>query len=323
MISAESSFQTPVVLIIYRRAEQTRQAINALRLVRPSNLYVVADGPNQNVADDLGAVNAARDVLSSIDWDCQIVKIYSETNMGLRARVLSGLDLVFEQVEEAIVLEDDCMPSPSFFSFAAELLARYQGNSNVGLISGNNFSPNSKLVSSYYFSSHPNIWGWATWRRTWTEFRSSVVDSVTRKAVLDELPRTYPGMFARRSFAKLVKSAGELDSWAIDFACFFHAGRKLAVVPQQNLVQNIGFGGISTHTKFESYVESVPASELQMPLTHQSLVKVDKVQMLRESRSRLSRLITFPFLHPLNFAGRAFRYVSLVRRSRRSPLRLN
>lgn len=316
MTSPDSSCHVPVVLLIYRRAEHTRQVVNALRHVRPSSLFVIADGPNENFPDDLDAVKTARDVISSIDWDCQIVQIYSETNMGLRARVISGLDRVFERVDQAIILEDDCRPSPSFFSFATQLLTRYEGNSGVGLISGNNFAPNSKLATSYYFSSHPNIWGWATWRRTWTEFRSSAVGLGTRTAVLNELPKTYPGMFARRSFARLVKSAGTLDSWAIDFACFFHAGRKMAVVPQQNLVENIGFGEMSTHTKFESYVESIPAGELTMPLTHQSLVRVDTHQMKRESWLRLRRLITYPLLHPFNFAGRAIRYVLLLLKSR-------
>ena len=156
--------KTPVVLIIYHRPELTKKVIEALRLVKPKKIFVIADGPKSK--KDEKVCLKTRVLIKTIDWDCQIFKKYANKNMGLRKRVVSGLNWVFEKVDKAIILEDDLVIDPSFFKFCEDLLNKYKDNKEIISISGNNFQFGKvSTKSSYYFSHYVHSWGWATWRR--------------------------------------------------------------------------------------------------------------------------------------------------------------
>lgn len=303
--------ETPVALIIFRRPSVTRQVLSALRQARVRRLFVIADGPRNGHETDQRLVSETRDLISRIDWDCDVIRIYSETNLGLRQRVLSGLDEVFNQVDRALILEDDCLPHQDFFRFATELLDRFEQNPEVGVISANNFAPMPQASESYYFSTHVNIWGWATWSRTWEEFRRVS----PHLPLSDELKQTIrsrlPGLGRSRSFLGMTDKAAQLDSWAIQFAVSCHLNEKLAVVPKVNLAKNIGFGPDSTHTKFESYADEVDVQSLAFPLVHPHEISPSFQEMRRESRFKVRRWIFFPLLHPLHFLVRVFRFIGL------------
>ena len=159
----------PVLLIIFNRPEHTRRALAAIRRVRPRSLLVVADGPRSAAEATLCA--RTRDVISEVDWDCTVLRSYSEKNLGCGIRVHTGIDWAFSQFEDLIVLEDDCIPDPSFFSFCEQLLEYYRDDERVMHISGNNFQPDQPSTSyGYYFSKYTHAWGWATWRRAWKHF---------------------------------------------------------------------------------------------------------------------------------------------------------
>lgn len=309
---------TPVVLIIFRRPEPTRRVVDALRRAKVSRLFVIADGPRSHVPGDREQVHEARRILTNLDWPCDVTTIYSDVNLGLRQRVLSGLDEVFSQVDRAIILEDDCLPHQDFFQFASELLDRYRETPEVGIISGNNFAPSAQLSESYYFSTHANIWGWATWRRTWTDFRNSAnplpVLGVNRRRLRERLP----GAFRSKSFLKLTDEAARLDSWAIQFAVWLHLSEKLCAVPKVNLVKNIGFGKESTHTKFESYADEIEIEPIGFPLTHPSRIHPNYREMKKESQLKALRWITFPLAHPVDFVGRILRAAKLFSAKSRS-----
>ena len=317
MIEEQSSTPTPqpvvnaVALIIFRRPETTARVLKALQGIEISRLYVIADGPRHNRAGEAELVEATRKLVDEIDWQCEVVKIYSTTNLGLRERVLSGLDEVFSREESAIILEDDCLPNPDFFAFSTELLERYIANENVALVSGNNFASKPKMVDSYYFSSHANIWGWATWARTWQEFRTTTMDEFLTDGAQTELARAIPSRFQRVSFMSLLRNAKDLDSWAIQFAAHCYLRGRLSAVPKVNLVSNIGFRAESTHTKFESYADEVQAENLEFPLQHPKTVGPNASEMRRESRIKALRWFTYPIAHPLDFLGRVIRYLRL------------
>lgn len=305
--SQKQALSVPVVLIIFRRPLLTRQVLEAIAVARPSTLFVIADGPRPDIREDAVLVSEARQVIANVDWECRIHEIYSDTNLGLRDRIVSGLDQVFSVVEEAIILEDDCLPDPSFFWFSQEVLRLYKSNSSVGLISGNNFSGLSRTTDSYYFSRSANIWGWATWRRTWETFRSS--------NFLDANPEEFSSVIStiepkktRKYLEKLASQISQLDSWALPFSIFFHSAGLLSVVPATNLVKNIGFGEGSTHTKFESWAHEVETQALPARLQHPASVQVDAAAMNKEIRAIRNRWLTFPLSHPLEAFSRVFRY---------------
>jgi hypothetical protein len=162
---------TPVVLIVFNRPDPTAQVFAAIREAQPSQLFLISDGPRANRPDDLEKCRAVRAVIDQVDWPCDVQTNYAEKNMGCKYRVASGLDWVFSVVEEAIILEDDCLPHPSFFKYCEELLEKYRDDRRIGIISGhNNLFGYRRSADSYYYSNIPYIWGWATWRRTWEAY---------------------------------------------------------------------------------------------------------------------------------------------------------
>ena len=161
----------PVVLIIFNRPKLTEVVFQAIREAKPPKLFLVADGPRPNRPDDIPRCAAARKVVEKVDWDCEVLRNYADENMGCGCRPASGITWVFSQVEEAIILEDDCVPSPSFFPFCQELLDRYRTDERVMHIGGMNWqSGHRRSPFSYFFSKYPQCWGWATWRRAWAHY---------------------------------------------------------------------------------------------------------------------------------------------------------
>lgn len=313
MITSQSQkpnyLDVPVALIVYRRPELTSRILERISAVRPKKLFVIADGPRANIRGELERVRRTREMFETLSWDCEVVKIWSDRNMGLRRRVISGLDQVFQQVDKAIILEDDCAANSTFFTFCEAILQRYEKNDAVGMVSGNNFAPRELPAQSYYFSAHANIWGWATWRATWLRFREWLVE--TEQTGLDDeaVIRAIPDRLSKFTFKRLLAQKHELDSWAIDFSCFFYLNGLASAVPSQNLVTNVGFGVESTHTKFESWVDLVAEDELKFPLVHPSFVTIDVGEMKRESRLKCVRSIAFLLIHPIDAVGRILRFL--------------
>lgn len=253
-----------VAFLIYNRPELTRQVFAAISKVRPSGLLVVADGPNPNRPGDQERVAAARRIVEHIDWPCEVRRNYSEVNLGCRRRVASGLDWVFSKVDEAIILEDDCLPDPSFFHFCSELLDRYRGDERIMHISGANLQADKcGKTDSYYFSRYPYIWGWASWRRAWKYYDAELKawpgsERVAQSKVLCNDPEEL--VYWAAIFDKV--KAGRVDSWdyAWVHACFARAG--LSIVPSVNLISNIGFSDDATHTLSGSPLANLPTGSI-------------------------------------------------------------
>jgi hypothetical protein len=258
----------PVVLILYRRPEATAQALAAIRSYRPECLILVADGPHPDRPADGALVTAARTAAEAVDWPCTITRHYAAHNLGLRARVESGLNAVFAVHTAAIVLEDDCVPDPSFFPYCAALLARYADDPQVMAISGDHFQPRPYRRASYYFSRYPHCWGWATWRRAWQRYDGAMADwpALRDTAWLAELlgnrraARVWTQIFDR-------VYAEQVDSWAFrwTYSCWRAGG--LTALPAVNLVRNSGGGATATNTAHSPFIDR-PAAPLAFPLRH-------------------------------------------------------
>lgn len=265
-----AQFDTPIVLIIYRRPDTTRRVFEAIRRVKPSRLFIVADGPSDEV--DRERCEATRSIVEKIDWECDVYRNYADMNMGCRKRVSSGLDWVFSKAQRAIILEDDCVPDPSFFYFCEELLDRYEENTHIMTISGNNYQPSPRTKYSYYFSRYMHCWGWATWKRAWEKFDISMSTwpTVRDEAWLSEIfGSSSARLYWRRIFDRV--HAGEIDSWAYIWQYNIWMCGGLNILPEKNIVQNIGFGEQATHTKGEAKLENA-AKTIDRPLQHPPVI---------------------------------------------------
>ncbi len=267
---------TPVVFLIFRRPDLTARVFEAIRQAQPKKLLIVADGPRDQAEALL--CQQTRAVTEQIDWDCEVLHNYSDLNLGCRKRVSSGLDWAFKQVEEAIVLEDDCLPHPSFFRYCQELLDRYRDDRRIWCISGNNFQDDQwRGEGSYYFSNYNHCWGWASWRRAWQHYDHDLenwpafCDGRYLEAILDSSQEV---QHWQGTFEKL-HSLGKPNSWAYVWTFTCWQNRGLTALPNLNLVSNIGFGADGTHTLEESKWANMSVADIGQ-LRHPAFIARDR-----------------------------------------------
>ena len=302
---------TPVVLLFFNRPDTTRRVMAQIRRARPRTLYLVQDGPRPDVPGEQALVEVTRNIAEDVDWDCDVVRVYSETNLGLRERVATGLDKVFAAVERAIILEDDCVANDSFFRFCEEMLARYADDERVGTVSGNNFLRGRFVTSdSYFFSPDVRIWGWATWRRVWQDFSAKGLRYEWSKEEASTVLADFSSPSRRKSLVSSAQNSHKINSWALPFVLHCQRRNYLSVVPEVNLVKNIGFGSGSTHTRFESFTHEIPTRRLEFPLRHPKTVERNNEAGRIEHALGRKMWLTFPLLHPVSFIGRVFRYLA-------------
>ena len=260
---------TPVAFFIFNRPTLTETVFEVISQIQPAKLLVVADGPRADKVGEAEKCAEARAIVDRVDWDCDVLKNYSDVNMGCRRRVASGLDWVFDKVEEAIVLEDDCLPHPSFFNFCDEMLNKYRDDKRVMMISGFNFLGKWKSdIQSYHFSYVGGGWGWASWRRAWEYFDVDMklwAEPEAKARVRDVLCDTEQYLWWEKSFDTTFH--GEIDTWDYQwlFARLLYSG--LSIVPSVNLISNIGFHEEATHTTNPvSTMANLPSYPLSFPL---------------------------------------------------------
>lgn len=244
------AFDVPVLFLIYKRSNTTRKVFERIKEIKPLNLFVAADGPkNENEKRDCEAVR--KYVLENIDWPCEVKTLFREKNLGCGLAVSGAIDWFFGQVEQGIILEDDCLPELSFFNFCKILLEKYRNEEQIKIISGNNFQMgNRRGDGSYFFSAYSHIWGWATWKRTWSQykFRLNYLDNQKVDQLLNRhFQREKEKIYWKKIFWSVKNE--EVDTWAypLSFSVWYFNG--VNIKPNQNLVTNIGFGEDATHTK--------------------------------------------------------------------------
>ena len=263
--------QTPVAFIIFNRPDTTERVFAEIAKAKPPKLLVVADGPRENRKGEAEKCAATRAIIERVDWDCEVLTNFSEVNLGCKRRVSSGIDWVFEQVEEAIILEDDCLPDPTFFRYCQELLGRYRYDQRVGLISGDNFQfGRSRNEDSYYFSKYVHIWGWATWRDRWAGSYDVTMAKWPRVRdegwLADIVGNGREAVFWGKVFERVYR--GEIDTWDYQWVFINWVEGRSTILPTRNLISNIGFNGNATHTTSDSDLANLPIGPLGFPLVH-------------------------------------------------------
>ncbi len=252
--------------------------MEAIRAVRPARLYVAADGPRDRSGEAERCAEARR-VATSVDWPCEVKVLFQDRNLGCRIGVGSGIDWFFAHEPEGIVLEDDCVPSMSFFSYSAELLDQFRDDERVMCITGDNFQADmGDYPFSYYFSKYNHVWGWASWRRAWNLYDREMKQfpRFMRAGRLERISSS-PGF--SEAWGKRFKSVyrGEIDTWDYQwqFSCWVHNG--LTCTPRTNLVSNIGFRSDATHTTDASNSSAnLAAGALEFPLAHPPQIAVEE-----------------------------------------------
>ncbi|MBX2852846.1 MAG: hypothetical protein KTR15_14010 [Phycisphaeraceae bacterium] len=241
---------------------------------RPKQLFLIADGPRSDRPGEAEACERARSVAEElVDWDCEVHRHYSETNLGCGHRPASGIDWLFEQVESAIILEDDCVAHPSFFSFCDKMLRRYREDERVMHISGCTYRAEPwDTDDSYFFTRFPACWGWATWRRAWHHFDIHCKDwpRLRETRFLNDITGA-PAVadFWGAQFDEATLAPDDLHFWDYQWAFACWANNGLAACPRRNLISNIGWGEGATHTTDANEPSlSLPTFEMASPLKH-------------------------------------------------------
>ncbi|MCF7859622.1 MAG: nucleotide-diphospho-sugar transferase [Candidatus Cloacimonetes bacterium] len=268
---------TPVLFLIFNRPDTTQQVFNEIKKAKPNQIFVAADGPREDNKDDIIKCEEARKIIKQVDWDCNVKTLFRTKNVGCKYAVSGAIDWFFDNVEEGIILEDDCLPSQSFFWFCQELLEKYKDNGKIKIINGNNFGYKSKDNKSYYFCNYPQVWGWATWKRTWKDYDVNIREWTihTGFKLGQELGWNYFEIKLQNFKWELVKT-NNIDTWDYQLHFMIFKLKGTVIAPKENLISNIGYGLNATHTKRKNQKMSIKEKEINFPLKHPSIKNINK-----------------------------------------------
>jgi hypothetical protein len=268
---------TPVLLLTFNRISNTQKVFQEIRAAKVPRLYSSSDGPRPFNQGDVEKIQELRRyILDNIDWKCDVFTLFQETNLGCKNAVSQAINWFFENEEMGIVLEDDCLPSQSFFWFCQELLSRYINDERIFLINGYNHQQTWKPEQNdYFFSLLGGIWGWASWRRAWKHYDIEMSDINTfmqsggfERVLGDSLGKIKKNMIYDGIIVK------KIDSWALQWGYARHKNNALTCIPSKSLIENIGFGEDATHTD-EVNIRQVKRQELAHDLRINSSVQSD------------------------------------------------
>lgn len=267
-----------MLFLVFNRPDTTYQVFEAIRRAKPQFLYVAADGPREGVEGEAQLVAKVRKIASLVDWPCELKTLFREKNLGCKRAVSGAITWFFEQVEQGIILEDDCLPHGDFFHFCEILLDRYADDGRVSVITGNNFQNGRKRGDgSYYFSRYNHVWGWASWRRAWQHYDGDLRFWPNWKrsgAWLSEFPDRVERRYWEGIFDQMYDK--QIDTWDYPWTAsiWYHAG--LTATPNVNLVSNIGFGPDATHTTSAYSPLALMATTAIGGLVHPAFIAQDR-----------------------------------------------
>ena len=273
------SLSTPVAFLIFKRPDTTKKVFNAIRQAKPKKLLVIADGARPDKPGEAEKCAETRAIIDRVDWDCEVLKRYSDTNLGCGINVSQGISWVFEQVEEAIIIEDDCLPHPTFFLFCQQLLEQYRNDERIMSIGGTNYLREWKRENqSYHFSQFPGIWGWATWRRAWKlyDYEMKTFPAALEKHFLEGFfAKPEHTLYWEHLFERLFNDKNKMNTWDYQWQFARWIQNGLGITPEVNLVSNLGFREDGTHTFGESPFANIEVEAIDFPLKHPSLMLRD------------------------------------------------
>lgn len=244
----------PVLLIIYKRYDTALKVVESIRPAKPERIYIAANAPANHSEVENFAVHKARSITSHIDWNCEVVTLFREAHLNVQDSVPQSISWFFQHESEGIILEDDCVVSPEFLYFSTEMLSLYKNHPRVFQISACNPEGITKgLESDYFFSKFPLIWGWATWSRVWNPFKSDDRD-FSYRTFWKKLKVLFPNPIVRLYwlFSDFYTRSGRRETWDTSWIASVWLRDGLTILPQGNMVSNVGFGAVSTNTQQSS-----------------------------------------------------------------------
>ena len=311
----------PVALIFFNRPDTLEKVFDVIKEVKPNQLFLIQDGAREKRDDDVEKIFECRKIVENIDWDCEVYRDYSETNLGCGMRVYSGITNAFQKVDRLIILEDDILANRSFFSFCKELLEKYKDDERINMISGmNHLEQYSSNDESYFFSKNGSIWGWATWKRVWGKVDYNM-EFAKDKKIMDLIYNVIPNKYVAKKLVQngtekreQLNSGENLTAWSYQFGMTMYLNSQLIIVPKYNLTSNIGITADSTHAtdslkKMPKSIQRVffmKTIEMDFPLTHPNHViddviftqKIEKIMgsnkvsiFIRRVEGKLRRLL--------------------------------
>jgi len=248
----EKQFETPILFTTFNRPEETRRVFVEIKKLKPKFLFISADGPRNEAEKE--KTNETRSIIKDIDWDCELKTKFEENNLGCKMAMSSAITWFFTNVEKGIILEDDCLPHPDFFRFCEELLEKYKDNPQIMMISGDNFQDGIKRGDgSYYFSKFCHIWGWASWRSAWQHFDLAMhgFEDFKKNREIEKITTNKRATEHFLGAFEMVHN-NTLDTWDYQWLYAIWKNDGLGVLPNVNLVSNIGHNELATHTKTRS-----------------------------------------------------------------------
>lgn len=270
--------KTPVVLICFNRPFLTKKVFNQIKKKKPTKLFIIMDGPRPENLKDKQNVKKVKKIFKKVNWKCKVYKNFAKSNLGLKDRVITGLNWVFKKVDKAIILEDDCYPSDNFFNFCESMLNFYQNNKKVLVITGNNFQKKPVDNNSYYFSKYCHIWGWATWRSTWNLFNDEEknIQKFLKSKKFKKINKIADEQNYWKRMYHQIKQ-GKLKSWAFYFLLSIWKNNGITVTPNLNLIRNLGFAtNLSTNQHDLDIQTTLSKNRLEIPLKHPKLIKLNE-----------------------------------------------
>jgi len=278
------NFTTPILIIIFNRPDFALKLYSIIEKLQPHKLYVISDGARNQQEKIL--VDQSRNIFAKTNWNCEVEYNYSDVNFGLRKRISEGISWVFGFEEKLIILEDDCIPNLDFFRFCDELLIKYKHDTRIMTINGCNLNSNisKEFSESYFFTKYANSWGWATWKRAWNLYDKDLI-GLKRKDLTSFFLNLFesglrPAYYWKYKLNKVKKN--EINSWAFRWMFTLWINNGLAIVPQTNLIQNIGNDKRGTNTKgnfhfLDIATESMKKKQMEHPVIMQANYKYDKI----------------------------------------------
>ena len=287
--------KAPVLLITFNRPDNTSQVLEKIRLAKIKKLYIANDGPRVGNSNDVKAREEIKELIKTIDWDCELTTLFQEENMGCGLGPVNAITWAFENEDRLMVLEDDCVPALSFFTFCDEMLDMYAENTRIWLISGR--SHQSKHYEKfkeqdYVFSNYAHTWGWATWKRCWNQFdimMSDYPDFIKSGGALNILSTRKEGELLNRIQSEFYKNIEkkQIHVWDYQWGYAMIKNGTLGIVPAKNLVKNVGFWG--THASGEGIKNNLDYEEGFVVYSHPKFVLIDKEYELMHFKNHIKK----------------------------------
>ncbi|MCH7850068.1 MAG: nucleotide-diphospho-sugar transferase [Nanoarchaeota archaeon] len=283
----KKSYDVPILYMIFNRPAETRRSFEAIRNIKPRKLFISSDAPRRNNKKDKIYNDEVKRIVSKIDWPCKVKRLYRSKNLGCKLCCTSAVTWFFKNVEKGIIIEDDCLVSEDFFRYMKEILEKYRNDERVMHVAGDNFLNGWRRDEySYYFSKYPFMWGWGTWRRAWAKYdiNTKLYPEIKRKGYFKDLYRNWRDIKTITSNLDLTYYKN-FDTWDYQWVFSIMINNALVVVPNKNLVQNIGFENTATHTKYSLDNEfHLPLEKIKFPLKHPPYVIRDHESDRRYSK---------------------------------------